>query len=682
MAQRTTASINTNLASWLSDELNDKITNTKSLFPDTLNTVLSELYSDIRDINDSSFNKVDGITISDVSGLTSSLGGKESADPTILKQASIVNNLTSTSNSKPLSAAQGKVLKDSLDDIHTQNTDTELATGTASAVSASDLRDHLDNSNIHYAASTIDHTVLLNKGTNTHAQIDTHIANSTLHYAASTIDHDEILNNGSNDHAAIDTHIGASSAHGVSGNIVGTTDTQTLTNKTISGSNNTISNIDHTNLLNKGSNTHAQIDSHISSTSNPHTVTIDQSVTAASLSSNVGDLYVPSSTGISTLSVGTNNQVLTADSTQPLGVKWADSTGEANTLSSVGGETSLVVGKSGTALQVRSVKSNNSILTVSNNSNVTEFTVNASAIAHSDLSGVGSNTHAQIDNHISSTSNPHSTTGTQVLTQEGFTFSKGKIYVADGTDLNSLAVGSNNQVLTANSSTTTGLEWVDPTGQTNTASNLSTSGVGLYDSKSSSDLRFRRIDAGSSKVTVTLNTNKVDVDVVPSNINHQNLSGAGTNTHAQIDSHISNTSNPHSVTKTQIGLSNVTNTKNNFSATSAPGTGDDSADGYSVGSRWLDTTDDRAYVCLDATTSAAVWLPASITEQTALTAKLTDLTQAGSFTPDYAIQALTNSSAWGFASQDEAETVLSVILNLQTRVSELETKLQAVDILA
>lgn len=44
------------------------------------------------------------------------------------------------------------------------------------------------------------------------------------------------------------------------------------------------------------------------------------------------------------------------------------------------------------------------------------------------------------------------------------------------------------------------------------------------------------------------------IDEVP----HQSLNGAGTNTHAQIDSHIASTSNPHSVTKTQVGLGNVT----------------------------------------------------------------------------------------------------------------------------
>lgn len=48
--------------------------------------------------------------------------------------------------------------------------------------------------------------------------------------------------------------------------------------------------------------------------------------------------------------------------------------------------------------------------------------------------------------------------------------------------------------------------------------------------------------------------------------------------------------------------------KCNFSASAAPTTGDDTGDGYSVGSLWYDTTGDAAYVCLDATAAAAVWL--------------------------------------------------------------------------
>lgn len=49
---------------------------------------------------------------------------------------------------------------------------------------------------------------------------------------------------------AVSTHAGLTSTHGVTGDIVGTTDSQTLTNKTIDGSNNTLSNIANASLVN------------------------------------------------------------------------------------------------------------------------------------------------------------------------------------------------------------------------------------------------------------------------------------------------------------------------------------------------------------------------------------------------------------------------------------------------
>lgn len=47
--------------------------------------------------------------------------------------------------------------------------------------------------------------------------------------------------------------------------------------------------------------------------------------------------------------------------------------------------------------------------------------------------------------------------------------------------------------------------------------------------------------------------------------------------------------------------------KNNDNATAAPAVTDDSAAGYAVGSRWLDTTNDREYAALDVSVGAAVW---------------------------------------------------------------------------
>ena len=70
-----------------------------------------------------------------------------------------------------------------------------------------------------------------------------------------------------------------------------------------------------------------------------------------------------------------------------------------------------------------------------------------------------------------------------------------------------------------------------------------------------------------------------------------------------------------------------------------------------------------------------------VPEVAANTAALTDITFTAPGSPDYAIQDLVNSSAYGFVTKDEGNTVLSVIKNLQTRVSELETKLAVYGIL-
>lgn len=98
----------------------------------------------------------------------------------------------------------------------------------------------------------------------------------------------------------------------------------------------------------------------------------------------------------------------------------------------------------------------------------------AKGMSHSDLSGSGTNSHSTIDSHLSNTSNPHSvsksdvglgnvTNDAQVIKSIGT--AKGNIiaYTASGTPAN-LAVGSNNQVLTADSSYSRGMKWATPEG--------------------------------------------------------------------------------------------------------------------------------------------------------------------------------------------------------------------------
>ena len=47
--------------------------------------------------------------------------------------------------------------------------------------------------------------------------------------------------------------------------------------------------------------------------------------------------------------------------------------------------------------------------------------------------------------------------------------------------------------------------------------------------------------------------------------------------------------------------------RHNMTATVAPTADEDAGDGYEVGSVWIDVTNDKAYICVDSTVTAAVW---------------------------------------------------------------------------
>jgi hypothetical protein len=71
-----------------------------------------------------------------------------------------------------------------------------------------------------------------------------------------------------------------------------------------------------------------------------------------------------------------------------------------------------------------------------------------------------------------------------------------------------------------------------------------------------------------------------------------------------------------------------------------------------------------------------------VVQPTALTAQETEITHSAPGTADYAIADLVNVSGYGFVTLDEGLTVLQVIANLQARMSELETKLQTLGLIA
>lgn len=54
-------------------------------------------------------------------------------------------------------------------------------------------------------------------------------------------------------------------------------------------------------------------------------------------------------------------------------------------------------------------------------------------------------------------------------------------------------------------------------------------------------------------------------------------------------------------------VAHIVGLKDNIAATTAPTVNDDAGDGYSPGSNWVDTTNDKVYVCVDSTIGAAIW---------------------------------------------------------------------------
>ena len=78
-----------------------------------------------------------------------------------------------------------------------------------------------------------------------------------------------------------------------------------------------------------------------------------------------------------------------------------------------------------------------------------------------------------------------------------------------------------------------------------------------------------------------------------------------------------------------------------------------------------------------ATDSLAVKLPVTGSQPAALTAQLTTISIADAAgTPDYALQAVINTNAYGFASAAEAISFLYVVKNLQVRLAEVEAILE------
>jgi len=92
---------------------------------------------------------------------------------------------------------------------------------------------------------------------------------------------------------------------------------------------------------------------------------------------------------------------------------------------------------------------------------------------------------------------------------------------------------------------------------------------------------------------------------------------------------------------------------------------------------------DGVTICGSATEKLALYGGTPVVQGAALTTQLTTITIADAAgTPDYALQALTTSSPYGLATAAEAITLLYVIKNLQERMAQVESRLEAVGLVA
>lgn len=95
----------------------------------------------------------------------------------------------------------------------------------------------------------------------------------------------------------------------------------------------------------------------------------------------------------------------------------------------------------------------------------------------------------------------------------------GDLLKNNGTKFNRFGKGAALQLLRTNSAGTD-LEWADPSlvaggGETNTASNVGTSGIGVFKTKSGVDLQFKKLFAASSNISVVddVANSKINLDV-------------------------------------------------------------------------------------------------------------------------------------------------------------------------
>ena len=412
-------------------------------------------------------------------------------DAFIASTTNTLNNLTTTTNGVTLIGTQTlthKTLDDASNFITCDNIRSSNAVINIKAASPPSINQVLTATSSSAAIwQTVNHLNLSNVGTNTHAQIDAFIASTTttLNNLTTTTNGvtlagtQTLTNKTINDITNIVTCDNLRSTTGIINikSAIAPTINQSLI--ATSGTTATWQTINHTNLSNIGTNTHAQIDTFISNTQ----VTLN----------NLNTLVTNSVTL-------TSNQILTN--------KVLNSTSNFITCDNLRSSTTVI------NINAASAPIINQVLVATSSTAATWQTIN-----HNNLSNVGTNTHAQIDAFMSSTT----------------------------ATLNNLS-NTNNVTLTDTQTLTN--KTLDSTTNVITCDHLH-SLTTTIDVHSSQAPLINQVLVATSSNAATWQT-----------INHNNLANSGTNTHAQIDLHLGATYGVHGITGNVVGTTDVQTIKN------------------------------------------------------------------------------------------------------------------------